>query len=882
MSENNNSKSIIKFSKLINDRNNFSNQIKDDYYKDNFLYNPNYIIDNKINFKISSDESLNNNNSSESNNENLSKLAKKNSSNDKGTSSDEINSGKIDNNNKKILSRSKAKEKKNFRDLIISSHAIEIINNNINTSFIKNQKILYNKVPLKIKDIISINYTSNLSNIKNTCVTSLLNDNNVEESKVANNFPNKYFEKRNINSGNNNFNVNNSKQYLEDNKKKKLCINNKELSNSFTLVKSALRLNNKTNKNNTNFTIGNNNLKNNSSGETEDKSTKLTRSFSWHFYMNKTFRSRIFDSSNSGNNTSSKNDSIKATKESKNDSSENKISGSFSSDKFKEKKLHKEISFINKNFSSLMDNISSSFLASQSSCMLKNVVKDVIKTKIVLTPIEYLRNSKNISLEEENAQKVIRRGNLNFSLINYNDSKIFQPLNNLQNENNNINKDNSSVNKNKSKVNYNVTHNLLIMKKYTYNNDNRKIYIGTNKKHKDKDNPHNIYKYHRYIFLKKSKSVNNENLNCRSYIYNSNSTNNPLKSDATYNRSNRKIDNQLWINAIIRARFQQGLDESIPSDIYSDSKALISSDIYYKKTQLSNSNSYKNKSNDNNNINFKDRNIIPTSIIKCCTKSNKKNCNKLLSIDTKSLSINPVKNNEIHYNNSNNYNTSKIIKNDITISMIKESLANINKNFKRLNTFSNSKTCCSKIIESINKNSTEFREKLTYFNNIVNNKDNNNYSNYFINKLDSVNKIQENKNMTVNNNKYTTNNNIKEDIENSISKDISNINNYFNLSQNNKKSITLNSSINNFSRLNNNVTINHEDTLDIKNKAFFNNNSILYNLLNYNIICIKEYNKFLKDSFNDIVSSVRGSILMINLIPKLSNEVFSTITDRVS
>lgn len=207
--------------------------------------------------------------------------------------------------------------------------------------------------------------------------------------------------------------------------------------------------------------------------DSEEISTKLTKSFSWHFLLNLSFRSKVFDS---GVNSNLESSSIRATIDSRH----------------KAELRRNNLSFIDNNFSCVMNNISSDFLQSQGSCLTNshNTKSGDAFSKVSEIKRNDLSRSKFIIGKEDGnlagAKKIIRK------LLNNDDSKnLVKPI--------------------------------------------------------------------------RSKSINFKGSRL-------------VEDKGNHLEGDQMIDRDLWINAMARARLQEAKDESIPSDIYSDSKILTSSD----------------------------------------------------------------------------------------------------------------------------------------------------------------------------------------------------------------------------------------------------------------------------------------------------------------
>lgn len=212
--------------------------------------------------------------------------------------------------------------------------------------------------------------------------------------------------------------------------------------------------------------------------DSEELSTKLTKSFSWHFLLNLSFRSRVFES---GVNSNLESTSIKATIDSRHKAADLKRSNN--------------LSYIDNNFSGVMENISSDFLQShQSSCLNTS--------------------SNNKSGNDFSRVSKIKRNDLSRSkfIIGNQD--------------------------------YNLAGAKKIIKKLLSDDDSRN-----------------------FIKLVRSKSIN-----IRS------GTKICEEKGNGHAEGNQMIDRDLWINAMARARVQEAKEESIPSDIYSDSKMMTSSE----------------------------------------------------------------------------------------------------------------------------------------------------------------------------------------------------------------------------------------------------------------------------------------------------------------
>lgn len=208
--------------------------------------------------------------------------------------------------------------------------------------------------------------------------------------------------------------------------------------------------------------------------ESDEASTKLTKCFSWHFLLNESFRSKVFESL--GFNSNIESSSIKATIDSRH----------------KAELKKNNLSYIDKNFSSILENISSSLLLSQSS-------------------------------GNETTSSKTREDFLKLSLIKgYNLSHSKQ-------------------------IQGSKGHNILgkIAKTHMFDE------IEDSKNFKAK---------------KRSKSISIGQITSR------------VIEDRVKVLPNRMIDRDLWTNAMTRARMQDAKEESIPSDIYSDSKIMTSSD----------------------------------------------------------------------------------------------------------------------------------------------------------------------------------------------------------------------------------------------------------------------------------------------------------------
>lgn len=215
--------------------------------------------------------------------------------------------------------------------------------------------------------------------------------------------------------------------------------------------------------------------------ESDEASTKLTRCFSWHFLLNESFRSKVFESS--GFNSNIESTSIKATIDSRH----------------KAELKKNNISFIDKNFSSLLENISSSFLQSQSSGVDKSSTSRDNISKLSAIKGYNLSRSKNLGIRERDQNYLGKKVAKNNMLDEKEDSK------------------NMKTRRSKS------------------------ISIGGSA----------------------SKVID----------------------DTGKVLPNQMIDRDLWTNAMARARMQEAKDESIPSDIYSDSKIITSSDNTDQKYQ---------------------------------------------------------------------------------------------------------------------------------------------------------------------------------------------------------------------------------------------------------------------------------------------------------
>lgn len=602
------------------------------------------------------------------------------------------------------------------------------------------------------------------------------------------------------------------------------------------------------------------------------------------------------------NSTESKEiSSLKATIESKEKSkikSKNNNSNS-NNNSSEENKIHKDISFINKNFSSLMDNISSSFLQSQSSCMLNSFYKENKIKDVYISPIIILKRSQSINIARKNKNNIAKDvarlnkrnnyvnyytknlksdnkssntslyinelalkycyNNPNYTSIvnNFNSSSSYNGNNSNKNDSSNSNSGgNKIIDKPKisiksviNKANINQVYNTIKL------NDDKKIIDETynnilkcknsNRKSSFSNVNNNSLKNNNINLLSKTKKESynkktNKNIRSNSIkeLPNQISTVTNCEIDEQDNTRKKEksqmINRDQWINAIAKAKLQDAKDESIPSDIYSDSK-LYSNDNFNNKSNNNNS------SKSNNVIAFE--NLLVNNVKKnnCKIISDEKieyNINKKLVGDNTKNALNKFSNKspnictikkineeeQNYFNNLANNNSNNIF------SLRNQSSNSNGSPSKDFNNTSNykiaSKTNKVKKLQknsSIVENTTVEKQIIDNCNMLINESNSNNN---FINYFDCYNSFSINNNSLLSNTKSNYN----------LYENIINYNKYLN----NKciDNIKLESNCNNLNgnisakNINKNIVIN-DNNLELKSSSIVNYGKSDYNYNNY-------------------------------------------------